>query len=365
MQGTGWIAAHIPGRGPVPLGTRGLGARQPQGSLMLEFALMQGETGPLPLVHLGRREGWLRFLSIALDAEGCLSLVHRHDDAVHVLSLDVSALCTLGGRMRLIWTWDCLADQSHLTLEAIDAGQLRQRAGAGALPMPREDLLALTEGRGVAQIGPRVAWLAVGDHLQPIGPGACFAPSTPLSTPKGERPAASLKAGDLVDTVDAGPQPVLWSGRLSLPALGALRPVRLCAPSFGATRDLWLAPNQRIALSGPAVDYLFGEDEVIVPVHHLVDGVSAQQPDRPCVLTWHGILLADHHLLIADGCRIESLSLGRLARTPSLARTTALAALLDGPGLPDHPAPVRKTLAPYEAQALAAERRRRRGPYAA
>lgn len=365
MLENGWFAAHLPGRGALRLADRSLPVTLPRGSVMLEFSLMQGETGPLPLLHLGSRDGWLRFLSLTLEAGGQLSLVQRQGDAVQALSLDISAACAGGGRMRLLWQWDCGRDENRLTLEAVDGGQLRQRVASGALPMTRADLAALAEGRGAAQIGPRVEWLALGNHIQPVGPGACFAPSTPIATPTGERPAASLRRGDLVETVDAGPQPVLWSGRIALPALGALRPVRLCAPSFGVTRDLWVSPYHRIALGGPAVDYLFGEDEVLVPVHHLVDGISAQQPDRPCVLIWHGLLLEGHHLLIADGCRIESLSLGRLARTPALARTTALADCLGTDGLPLHTAPARRTLLSYEAQALAHERRRRRGPIAA
>ena len=365
MQNGGWFAAHVQGRGAVQLSAPSLGALVPVGSLMVEFTLMPGEMGPLPLILLGSREGWLRFFSIALDAGGNLNLMQRQGEAVHALSLDISAACAQGGRMRLLWSWNSLDGESRLTLEALDGGLLRQRAAPQPLAMQRADLAALAEGNGAAQIGPRVDWLALGNHLQPVGPGACFAPATPIATPKGECPAAHLRPGDLVETADAGPQKVLWSGRVWLPALGSLRPVRLCAPSFGATRDLWLSPQHRIALGGPAVDYLFGEDEVLVPVHHLVDGVSAQQPDRPCVLAWHGILLAGHHLLIADGCLIESLSLGRLARSPALARTTALADLAGQGGLPLHATPARRTLLSFEAQALASERRRRRGPIAA
>ncbi len=365
MQQSGWFAAHLPGQGAVSLAPRSLPATVQRGSLMLEFSLMQGEAGPLPLVHLGSREGWLRFLSIALDGEGHLSLLQRQGGAVHALSLDIGAECMAGGRMRLLWSWDAEGGESRLSLEAVDAGSLRQRKGTAPLPLPRSDVAALAEGRAPVQIGPRVDWMALGDHIQPVGPGACFAPSTPIATPQGERPAASLRAGDLVETVDAGAQPVLWSGRIALPALGALRPVRLCAPSFGATRDLWLTGQHRIALEGPAVDYLFGEDEVLVAARHLVDGGSAQMPDRPCVLPWQGILLEGHHLLIADGCRVESLSLGRLGRNPALARTTALAGLVEGDGLPLHLRAARRALLPYEAQALAAVRRRALGPVAA
>lgn len=365
MQDAGWFWAHIPGQGATRLAPRTASGLLPRGSLMLEFSLMAGESGALPLLHMGSREGYLRFFSIVLDGEGHLQLVQRQGKAVHALTLDLAGECALGGRMRLLFTWDCEASESRLSVEGLDSGSLRQRVAHGPLPMNRADLTLLAEAAAGVQIGPRVDWLALGDHVQPVGPGACFAPSTPLATPQGPRPAGSLRKGDLVDTVDAGPQPVLWSGRISFPALGALRPVRLCAPTFGATRDLWLWAQHRIALEGPAVDYLFGEDEVLVAARYLVDGCSAQQPDRPCVLAWQGILLEGHHLLIADGCRVESLSLGRLGRNPALVRSTVLAGLAEARSLPLHLAPVRRALLPYEAQALAGARSRARGPIAA
>ena len=361
----GWFAAHLTGHGPVRLSDRALPAVLGRGSLMLDFALLPGETGPLPLLHLGEQTGWTWFLSISLDAQGVLTLVQRQGAAVQALTLDIAQDCAAGGRMRLTFSWDCRTDETRLTLETIDGGQIRQRVGTGAMPLSRAELAALAKGRSPAQIGPRVEWLAFGSQMQPVGPGGCFAPSTPIATPGGECPAASLKAGDLVLTADAGPQPLLWSGRIALPALGSLRPVRLCAPAFGATRDLWLLPQHRVALRGAAVTDLFAAEEVLVPAHHLVDGISAQQPDRPCVLSWHGLLLQGHHLLIADGCRVESLHIGRLARTPALAKTTALSGLVARMDLPVHGIAAHRGLTPEEARALAAERRRRRGSVAA
>lgn len=365
MQETGWIAALTPGRGTHVFAPNGLPSLMAQGSLMLEFSLMQGEIGPMPLIEVSRRTGPQHLFALTLEADGHLSLLQRRGEAVHALSLDMAAECAAGGRMRLIWSWNVARAESLLTVEALDGGSLRQRAGSAPLPLSRAEAEALLSGASAASIGARVEWLALGDHRQPVGPGACFAPSTPIQTPSGPRPAGNLRAGDLVETVDAGPQPVLWSGRVALPALGALRPVRLCAPSFGTSTDLWVLPQHRVALGGATIDYLFGEDEVLVAARYLVDGGTAQQPDRPCVLNWQGVLLADHHLLVADGCRIESLSIGRLARQMALARTTALAPLVAAHTLPLHLTSTRRTLLPYEAQALASARAQGHGPLAA
>ncbi len=361
----GWFAAYLPHHGRVEFDQARVPGQLAQGSLLLEVTLTRGETGPLELFDLTAPGAGADRLALTLDREGLIRLEIRRGAAFHALSIDASADCAEGGPMRLSWRWDCIAGESLLTLEALERGTLRQRAAPAPVALARADLETLAEGRAPARIGPRVEWLAVGAHLHPAGPAACFAPSTPLLTPTGWRPAGNLRAGDLVETVDAGAQPVLWSGRIALPALGHLRPVRLCAPSFGASRDLWVLPQHRIALSGPTVDYLFGEDEVLVEARHLVDGCTALQPDRPNVLGWQGVLLDGHHLLIADGCRLESLNAGRLARQPALAATTALADLAALGALPEHRSPVRRVLEGFETRSLAAARSRSRSPVAA
>lgn len=361
----GWIAAHIAHRGAHRFDDHRLPELVAQGTLMLEFTLMRGEEAPLPLIHLNHCGDWQDFLSLQLDAEGRIVMAQRRGDAVHAVSLDATQERLAGGRMRLSWRWDGPDRESLLTLEALDLGTIRQQAGLAPLPLTRAEIVALVQGSGPATLGPRVDWLAIGDHLQPVGPAACFAPATPIETPEGLRPAAHLQAGDLVLTADAGPQPVLWSGRLTLPALGHLRPVKLCAPVFSKTRDLWVMPQHRVVLEGPAVDFLFGLDEVLIAAGDLVDGCAALQPDRPGLLSWHGILLEGHHLLIADGCKIESLHLGRLARQPFLAATTALAPLAKEGRLPLHRKPVRKIVHGYEAKTLASARRQGLRPFVA
>lgn len=372
-QGPGWIAAHLPGEGAVTLGAREtLPPQLGQGSLIAEVTLPPETRGPLTLVDLTGHGRAGQDLVIGLDAEGHLQLVQRQGRAFHALSIDIGAELTTGGRMRLTWSWDAPQGESLLTLEAVDRGTLRQRAGRAPLPVGREILRALVSGTATGpervtgtRLAPFLDWLAFGDHRQPVGPGACFAPSTPIETPQGPRPAGSLRAGDLVETADAGAQRVLWSGRVALPALGSLRPVRLCPPTFGETRDLWLLPQHRVALSGPTLEYLLGKEEVLIAARHLVDGCTALQPARPAVLNWQGLLLEGHHLLIADGCRIESLYAGRLARQAPLAATTALADLARAGGLPEHGAPVRPVLSAFEAEILAAQRAQGRGPVAA
>lgn len=361
----GWLTAYRAGEPTVTLDQRPLPPLVARGTLLMEFTLMRGETDILPLLHLARQDGWPRFLSLSTTADGRIALIQRQGKAFHAISIDASDEIGAGGRMRLSWRWDGPERQSLLVLEALDQGSLRQQVGLDPLPMPRDDLETLLSGAGAARIGPRVDWLALGDHLHPAGPGACFAPATPIETPTGPRPASAIRTGDLVETADAGAQRVLWSGRISLPTMGALRPVRLCAPAFGQTRDLWVLPHHRLALSGSLVEYLCGEDEVLAEARHLVDGCTALQPDLPAALNWQGILLQGHHLLIADGCLLESLDPGILARRPALAATGALAEIADTGALPERTLPPRRILREYEARTLTAMRAQARGPVAA
>jgi len=161
---SGWIAAFEAHRGPYRFDDRVLPAMLAQGTLMLEFTLVRGENGPLPLIHLeNRAAGWREFLSLGLDAQGRIALTQRRGDLVHAISLDAKQEIMTGGRMRLSWRWDGPGRESLLTLKALDHGTLRQHSGRAPLPLTRTEALALVAGDGRAKIGPRVSCLELAD----------------------------------------------------------------------------------------------------------------------------------------------------------------------------------------------------------
>lgn len=340
------------------LGAREIPAQLDTGSLALEVTLPRGTYGARPILHHGSRENGMRMITLHLSLDGRLILTQIVGEHRQSLSLDAADGLANGGCLRVTYRWS--AAQSLLTLEAPDAGLIRQRAGAGVPALSRDDLIALLSP---AAQGPGLDWIAIGDHAQPVGPAACFSPSTPILTPTGNRSAATIKAGDWVETADAGPQEVLWSGRVDWPAFGSFAPVRLSAPAFGQTRDLWLLPAHRIAASGPSIEYHMGRDEVLIEVRHLIDGCSARQSPASRVLSWHGILLRKHHLLIADGCQIESLYTGGLGLAPDLMKTTALAPVTGK--LPVQRPLILRELSRAEEMTLASVRAQARGPIAA
>ncbi len=360
-----WSGLWQRGRGGSLLPGEVLPGLLARGTLMAEFVLERGQFGPLSLVHMATHADWPRLFSLAITTEGRLMLRQRQGDALAAVSLDAADLLAGGGALRVSFSWDAPAGQSVLTLESLDGGAMRQRAGANPLPLPAADLDALLTGHGAAVHCSALRWLGLARGQMPVGPGALFAPSTPLETPKGPRPAAQILAGDWVNTLDAGVQKVQWSGRVRLPALGALAPIRLSAGRFAKSTDLWVLPQTQVAVTDATVEYLFGTDAVLVEARYLVDQLSVTQIERPVVLSWHGILLRGHHVLIADGFGLESLFLGALAGAPELAATTALAPLVATGAAPLHRRPALRVLRPFEAASLAAARSRFHAPVAA
>lgn len=98
----------------------------------------------------------------------------------------------------------------------------------------------------------------------------CFAAGTQLMTPTGPRAIEDIAVGDLVLTVDRGPQPVRWRGKRKLDAIDLhiaphLRPIRIKAGALGPDlpeRDLVVSPQHRILVSSDLARELTGADEV-------------------------------------------------------------------------------------------------------
>jgi len=146
----------------------------------------------------------------------------------------------------------------------------------------------------------------------------CFARGTRILTPGGEVEVQDLAPGDLVMTLDAGAQPLLWIGhrRLSVAELEAkpkLRPIRVPAGALGGglpTRDLTVSPQHRILVRSRIARRMFGQDEVLVATRHLVgiNGIDVVH-DSDQVEYWH-IMFDAHQVVLSEGATTESLFTG-------------------------------------------------------
>lgn len=201
------------------------------------------------------------------------------------------------------------------------------------------------------------------DHVTP-----CFTPGTRIATPDGPRPVETLRAGDLVLTLDHGPCPVRLAlrTRLSAAQLRAaphFTPVVIPQGSMGnglPERDLIVSPHHRMLLRGPLCDLLFGAPEVLAAADHL----PWARPQDPIQAVEYIHLLFDRHeILLAEGATTESLLLAPMIcdRAPPAMRASLRAAIPDlgQPGGTPWQKAARPILRRWEVAALTAPPRRR------
>jgi len=322
-----------------------------RGTLRLEFEALPGGDVPARLLHYRDDAGWPRELVVYLNADHSLSVAFRQGPA-HAYARLSGIRATGGARLLASCRWDGPARRGTLSVEDPEVREIRLIEFACPLPLPERDARALLRPGAKTRLDPRVSGLALSSRPEPVGPAATIAPQTPVATPEGARPIETLRPGDLVTTLDSGPQPVRWILRQEVPLTGADAPVRLNAPFFGLSRDIVVTARQGILLSGPGAQYHLGRDSVLVRAGELTGhaGATRLPASTPSAVRYQ--LLFDRHecISLADTWA-DSLFVGTLARCPAVLAETALAPL--GPGaLPRHRRPVRTTLSGYEALIL-------------
>ena len=161
------------------------------------------------------------------------------------------------------------------------------------------------------ELGPNDSLGAIIDNVKLL---VCFVAGTLIDTPEGPRPVESLRPGDLVSTVDAGAKPVLWRGtrrisRREQLADPRLRPIHIAPGALGPglpVRGLAVSPQHRILLSGWRSELYFGEPEVLVPAHRLVNDSTIRRVVPVEDVTYVHFLCDDHQIVLAEGLATES-----------------------------------------------------------
>ena len=137
-----------------------------------------------------------------------------------------------------------------------------------------------------------------------FGP-TCFTPGAMIETPGGQRRIETLKPGDLVDTLDHGPQELLWIGRQKARAAGVFAPVHFDVGAIGNTTPITVSQQHRMMISGWKAELYYGQSEVFIAAKHLVDGDAIQIRPGGLVEYIH-LLFAQHEVVLADGVPSES-----------------------------------------------------------
>lgn len=142
--------------------------------------------------------------------------------------------------------------------------------------------------------------LDVGD----LGP-SCFTPGTKIKTATGQQLIETLKVGDLVETLDEGPQPLRLIVRGVFRATDNFAPVRFEAGAIGNAKPLMVSPQHRMLISGWQSQLLFGQDEVLVAAKHLVNGDTITEQMGGTVEYIH-LLFDSHQIVFGGGVPSES-----------------------------------------------------------
>lgn len=131
----------------------------------------------------------------------------------------------------------------------------------------------------------------------------CFTHGTAIRTPIGDVLIEDLRVGDLVCTLDNGPQPLMWKGARDVSVSEtlthpSLRPVLFQEGAMG---------NERKMLVSRQHGMLLGQDKLARAVHlsKAMKGVGALRA-RPS-LTYVHLLFERHQIIFAEGIPSESL----------------------------------------------------------
>jgi hypothetical protein len=134
---------------------------------------------------------------------------------------------------------------------------------------------------------------------------ACFTPGTLIRVPGGEVAIETLAPGDLVETLDHGPQVLRWIGRTTVDGSGDFAPVRIAAGALGNGRALRVSPQHRMLIRGWRAELCVGAPEVLVAARHLV-GMAGIRVTPAARIDYVHLLFDRHEIIFAEGAPSES-----------------------------------------------------------
>ncbi|MGR3540696.1 MAG: Hint domain-containing protein [Hasllibacter sp.] len=185
-----------------------------------------------------------------------------------------------------------------LLVETDADGQIEDTFLVPLATLPADTPLRLI---GVDRDGAAPALAAIG--------AASFAAGTNIALADGRQaPVETLSPGDRVLTRDAGPRPVLWTGRAIRRAAGPFAPIAIAAGTLNNERDLVLSPAHRLFVYQRSDRIGAGRAEVLVRAADLVDGAGITRTEGGFV-EWVQILFESHQIVYAEGIAAESMLL--------------------------------------------------------
>ncbi len=263
-----------------------------------------------------------RTFAIFLDAQMGLVLMQRSGSQVrrHVLP---GPLPTDQGTARISYGWNQLADRWDLQFTRLGTDEVFAARGVNPILLGTDDLADICRPDGAGSRHPALLWFGVTQGAAPPERAPWIGLRTPIETARGRVAAGALRPGDMVLTADNGLQPVLRATRLRLPGRGSFAPVILRAPFLGQRSDVLISADQLVAMNGPEVEYMFGEEEVLIHAEALADGSIARIDGFRAAMDCVSLDLGLPELMIADGLQILSHGAAQAAPRPVLYRYEA------------------------------------------
>lgn len=146
----------------------------------------------------------------------------------------------------------------------------------------------------------------------------CYAPGMLIDTPEGPRAVEDLQVGDLVETLDHGPQAICWvhQGTHPLEKLDKdAKPVLIAAGALGPerpTQDLIVSPHHRMFVGGKGPLQGRFNFEALAPAKSLTSLPGIRHMMGKTQITWFHFACIRHEVVFANGCMSESLLLGSM-----------------------------------------------------
>lgn len=346
---TRWIATrtrHEMGQWIGDFEPLGLMAR---GTLLIETAF-----DPLRLrrrlASFVAADPWPGDLSVWLMGDGTLEVNWRQADRFGketlVTGLELPETC-----VRIQLSWNAPERTGTLSVHAPGEGIFVQTDIVAPPPLPLYHARCLAGDAPGGSIDDLTDLVAVSDRVESAGPIPTLPADARVLTPGGVQPVATLRPGAQVTLHDGNLAQVRWAGSAVVPAQGQLAPVRLRAPFFGLKRDICVAPDQRILVNGPELEFMFGFDQALISARHLIGHPGIRRVKPGGEIRYHQILLDRHGVMMVNGCPMGSFDMTSLADDPESLRHSVLAGM--PPELrPADLTPARPLLRNYEAKSL-------------
>ncbi|WP_435140271.1 Hint domain-containing protein [Pseudopelagicola sp. nBUS_19] len=325
----------------------------PFGSILLETRVSPYDRPQLLVGYRSSYKEGTQMTFQALPGGGIVLVMSRENEAFHAaINLDT------GGRtdtLRVTYSWDMRAKRGRLAVELPGKIRIATRELTNPMPLSLEAVRELSMNSDQCVFAPDVAFLAVSNRIEPVGPMPSLTPTTPVMTEHGYRPVGGVRRGDLVETLDRGLVPVLANFHRTVPAAGLFAPVRLRRPYFGLKQDIMVSPAQHLVIGGSRVEYLFGSENVLVPSGHLLHGNAAMPYSGNLLITYCQLMMPDHEAILCAGTYLESLNIGRIRRKRDV-HNASLFCRISRSHLPEHSLTAFPVLREFEALTLAAQR---------